>query len=68
VLAITPVATVKKLADSTRRATEAADLRKLLDGLFLEVDYLDGEGARKQFETRAVQFEPLIKKLNIKLQ
>jgi len=68
VLAKTPAAAVKRLADATRRATEDAEIRKPLDGLFLEVEFLDGDGARKQFETRALQFEPLIKKLNIKLQ
>jgi tripartite-type tricarboxylate transporter receptor subunit TctC len=68
VLAKTPAATVKKLADATRRATADADMRKLLEGLFLEAEYLDGEGARQQFEARALQFEPLIKKLNLKLQ
>ena len=32
-------------------------------GLFLKVEYLDGEGTRKQFKARAMQFEPLIRKL-----
>jgi tripartite-type tricarboxylate transporter receptor subunit TctC len=68
VLAKTPPATVAKLADATRRASQDPEIRKLLADMFLEVEYLDGPATRKQFETRATQFEPLIKKLNIKLQ
>jgi tripartite-type tricarboxylate transporter receptor subunit TctC len=64
----TPPAVVEKLAAATRRATEDREVRKLLDDLYLEVEYLDGAGARRQFETRAAQFEPLIRKLDIKLQ
>jgi tripartite-type tricarboxylate transporter receptor subunit TctC len=64
----TPAATVRKLADATRRATEDKEIMKLLDDMYLETEYLDGAGARKQFEVRAAQFEPLIKKLDIKLQ
>lgn len=63
----TPAAAVRKLADATRRATEDREIRKLMEGLYLEVEYLDGAGVRKQFEERAAQFEPLIKKLDIKL-
>jgi tripartite-type tricarboxylate transporter receptor subunit TctC len=64
----TPAATVRKLADATRRATEDKEILKMLEDLYLEAGYLDGAGARKQFEIRAAQFEPLIKKLDIKLQ
>jgi tripartite-type tricarboxylate transporter receptor subunit TctC len=64
----TPAAAVRKLGDATRRMTEDREIRKILEDLYLEVEYLDGADARKQFETRAAQFEPLIKKLDIKLQ
>lgn len=64
----TPAAAVRKLADATHRATEDREIRKLLEDLYLEVEYLDGAAARKQFEARAAQFEPLIRKLDIKLQ
>lgn len=64
----TPAAAVRKLADATRHATADPEIRKLLTELYLEIEFLDGAGTRKQFETRATQFEPLIRKLDIKLQ
>ena len=64
----TPAATVRKLAEATKRATEDKEIAKLLEDMYLENEYLDGAATRKQFETRATQFEPLIKKLDIKLQ
>lgn len=64
----TPAATVRKLAEATRSAMQDKEVLKVLEDLYLEAEYQDGAGARKQFEQRAAQFEPLIKKLDIKLQ
>ena len=36
--------------------------------MFLEAEYLSGPEVRKQFELRAAQFGPLIRKLNIRTQ
>lgn len=68
VTAKTPASVVRKLADATRSATENSEMRKKIEDLYLEVEYLDGPDVLKQFEIRASQFEPLIKKLNIKVQ
>jgi len=56
------------VAEATRRATEDKEFGRLLAELYLENEFLDGAGARRQFELRASQFEPLIRKLDIKLQ
>ncbi|HSV84492.1 MAG TPA: tripartite tricarboxylate transporter substrate binding protein [Ramlibacter sp.] len=64
----TPAAVVRRLAEATRRATEDKEVGRLLAELYLENEFLDGAGARRQFELRASQFEPLIRKLDIKLQ
>ncbi|MBL0420875.1 tripartite tricarboxylate transporter substrate binding protein [Ramlibacter sp. AW1] len=64
----TPAAAVRRLADATRKATQDPEISKLLTEMFFEVEFLDGAATRKQFEVRAAQFEPLIKKLDIKLQ
>lgn len=64
----TPQAIVDRLAQATRQAIEDPGIRQLLTEMYFEVEYLDGAGAREKFETRAAQFEPLIKKLNISLQ
>ena len=64
----TPAPVVRKLAEATRAALQDKDVLKTLQDLYLEAEYQDGAGARKQFEQRAAQFEPLIKKLDIKLQ
>lgn len=64
----TPPGALRKLADATRRAAEDPAIRKVLEDLYLEPEWLDGAGAKQQFVTRAAQFEPLIKKLDIKMQ
>lgn len=64
----TPAHVVRRLADATKKATEDKEIARLLADMFLENEFLDGAGARRQFEQRAAQFEPLIKKLDIKLQ
>jgi tripartite-type tricarboxylate transporter receptor subunit TctC len=68
VLAKTPAPIVKKLADAARSATGNAETRKKIEALFLEPEFLDGPELRRQFETRAAEFEPLIRKLNIRTQ
>jgi tripartite-type tricarboxylate transporter receptor subunit TctC len=68
VLAKTPAAIVKKLADAARGATEDAATRKKIEELYLEAEFLDGPELRRQFEARASQFEPLLRKLNIRAQ
>lgn len=61
-------AVVAKLADSTRAALQDPDVRKRIEEMYLEPEYLSGPDVRKQFELRAAQFGPLIKKLDIKAQ
>ena len=68
VLAKTPPSVVRKLADTTRAATENAEMRKKIEDLYLELEFLDGPELRRQFETRAAQVEPLLKRLNLKAQ
>lgn len=68
VIAGTPDAVVAKLADATRKATQDPGVRKLLADMYLEVDYQDGAGAKAQFDARATQFSPLVRKLDLKLQ
>ena len=67
-LAKTPATIVKKLADAARGATEDAATRKKIEELYLEAEFLDGPELRRQFEIRATEFEPLIKRLNIRAQ
>jgi tripartite-type tricarboxylate transporter receptor subunit TctC len=64
----TPAAAVRRLGEATRRAAEDPAVRKILEDLYLEPEWLDGAGAKQQFVTRAAQFEPLIRKLDIKMQ
>ena len=64
----TPAAVVARLADATKRALDDADVRSRIEAMFLEVEYLAGPEVRGQFELRAAQFGPLIKRLNIKTQ
>ncbi len=64
----TPAHVVRRLAEATKKATEDKEFGRMLAEMFLENEYLDGAGARRQFEQRAAQFEPLIRKLDIKLQ
>lgn len=64
----TPAHVVRRLAEATRKATEDKEFGRMLAEMYLENEYLDGAGARRQFEQRAAQFEPLIRKLDIKLQ
>jgi tripartite-type tricarboxylate transporter receptor subunit TctC len=66
VLAATPASVVKALADETRRATEDPAVRRKIEDLYLEVEFLDGAEMRRQFETRAALFEPLIRRLDIR--
>ncbi len=68
VLAKTPPAVVKKLADTTRSALENPEVRKRIEDLYLEAEFLDGPAIRRQFETRAAEFEPVIRRLGIKMQ
>ncbi len=68
VLARTPAPIVKKLADSTRAAAENADVRRKIEELYLEPEFLDGPELRRQFEARAALFEPLIRKLDVRAQ
>lgn len=68
VLAGTPASVVKKLADTTRSATQNNEIRRRIEDLYLEVEYLDGPLLRRQFETRVAEFEPLIRKLKLKAQ
>jgi tripartite-type tricarboxylate transporter receptor subunit TctC len=64
----TPAAAVRRLSEATQRMAEDKEIRKILEDLYLEPEWLDGAGAKRQFTTRAAQFEPLIKKLDIKVQ
>lgn len=64
----TPAHVVRRLAEATKKATEDKEFGRMLAEMFLENEYLDGAGARRQFEQRAAQFEPLIRKLDVKLQ
>lgn len=66
VLAATPAPIAKALSDEVRRATEDAAVRRKIEDLFLEVEFLDPAELRRQFETRAALFEPLIRKLDIR--
>lgn len=66
VIAGTPVPVIRKLAEATRKATEDGDTRKKIEDLYLEAEFLDGPEIRRQFEQRAAEFEPLIRKLNLK--
>jgi tripartite-type tricarboxylate transporter receptor subunit TctC len=68
VTAKTPAAVVAKLAEATRAALQDGDVRKKIEDMYLEVEYLSGQDVRRQFELRAAQFGPLIKKLDIKAQ
>jgi len=68
VLARTPAPIVKRLADTTRSATEDPGTRKKIEDLYLEAEFLDGPQLRRQFEARAAEFEPVIRKLNLKAQ
>ncbi|MFM9967435.1 MAG: Bug family tripartite tricarboxylate transporter substrate binding protein [Burkholderiales bacterium] len=68
VMSKTPQTIVDKLAAAARRASEDRDIRKAMDDLFFESEFLDGAGARKHFETRTAELEPVIRRLNIKLQ
>ena len=63
VLAKTPPAVVRKLADTTRAALENPEVRKRIEDLYLEAEFLDGPAIRRQFETRAAEFEPVIRRL-----
>ncbi len=68
VLAKTPPAVVKKLADATRSAIENPEVRRRIEDLYLEAEFLDGPAIRRQFETRAAEFEPLIRRLGLRLR
>ena len=68
VLAKTPAPIVKKLADAARGATEDAETRKKIEELYLEAEFLDGPELRRQFESRATEFEPLLRRLNLRAQ
>ena len=64
----TPPAVVAKIADATRLALQDPDVRKKIEEMYLEPEFLGGADIRKQFELRSAQFGPLIKKLDIKAQ
>lgn len=66
VLAATPAPVVKALTDAARRATEDPSVRRKFEDLYLEAEYLDPPELRRQFETRAALFEPLIRRLEIR--
>jgi tripartite-type tricarboxylate transporter receptor subunit TctC len=68
VLAKTPAPVVKKLADAARRATEHPETRKQFEALYLEAEFLDGPELRRQFEKRAAEFEPVLRKLGLRTQ
>lgn len=68
VMTKTPESIVNRLAAAARRASEDRDIRKAMEDLYFESEFLDGAGARKHFETRAAEFEPVIRRLNLKLQ
>ena len=68
VLAKTPAPIVKKLADAARNATANAETRKKIEELYLEAEFLDGPELRRQFETRAAEFEPVVRRLNLRTQ
>jgi tripartite-type tricarboxylate transporter receptor subunit TctC len=68
VLAKTPPAVVKKLSDTTRAALENPEVRKRIEDLYLEAEFLDGPAIRRQFEARAAEFEPVIRRLGIRIQ
>ncbi len=65
VLAKTPPAVVKKLSDTTRATIENAEMRRKIEELYLEPEFLDGPAIRRQFEQRAAEFEPLIRRLGL---
>lgn len=65
VLAKTPQAAVKKLSDTTRAALENPEVRRKIEELYLEPEFLDGPAIRRQFEQRAAEFEPLIRRLGL---
>jgi len=68
VLAKTPPAIVKKLADAAKGATENPEVKRGIESLYLEAEFLDGPAIRRQFEARAAEFEPVIRRLGLKLQ
>jgi tripartite-type tricarboxylate transporter receptor subunit TctC len=59
---------VKKLSDAARSATEDLETKKKMEALYLEAEFVDGPELRRQFEHRAAEFEPLIRKLGLKTQ
>jgi tripartite-type tricarboxylate transporter receptor subunit TctC len=65
VLARTPAAVVKKLADAARNATGDPETRRKIEALYLEAEFMDGPQLRRQFEARAAEFEPVIRKLGL---
>ena len=65
VIARPPASVVRKLAEATRNATEDGEMRKKIEELYLEVEFLDGPEIRRQFEKRAAEIEPLLRKLNL---
>lgn len=68
VLARTPPAIVRKLAEAARGATEDPVTRKKIEALYLEAEFLDGPELRRRFESRATEFEPLLRRLNLRTQ
>ncbi len=68
VVASTPDSVVARLAESTRKVMQDAEVKKTLADLYLESEFIDAAGARAQFDARSAQFSPLIDKLNLKTQ
>lgn len=68
VLAKTPEAVVRRLAETTRSALLHGETRKRIEDLFLEAEFIEGPEIRRLFEHRAAEFEPVIRKLNLRAQ
>jgi tripartite-type tricarboxylate transporter receptor subunit TctC len=62
----TPTSIVKKVEETTRRATEDKEVRSKMEQLYVETEFIDSEGLRKNIEEAAAKWAPLIKRLNIR--
>lgn len=64
----TPDEAVARLTEALRTAVQNAEVQKLMQDMYFEVEFLEGAKAREPFEARAAQFGPIIKQLGIQLQ
>jgi tripartite-type tricarboxylate transporter receptor subunit TctC len=65
VTAKTPDAIVKKLEDTTQRATEDKEVQEKIEKMYHEVAFLNSKDLRKYAEEQVSKWGTLIKKLNI---